>query len=111
MCIRDSIEGEEKPYQLYLAQEMLKAPPYISSHGRFNEVGSSCYYFADKKEGAINEIKKHCGSKTDVYKRQGFAQHISAVVLDKTDIIVLTVFSTLENVSIYGVYNLSLIHI
>ena len=58
------IEGEEKPYQLYLAQEMLKAPPYISSHGRFNEVGSSCYYFADKKEGAINEIKKHCGSKT-----------------------------------------------
>ena len=50
------IEGEEKPYQLYLEQEMLKAPPYISSHGRFNEVGSSCYYFADKKEGAINEI-------------------------------------------------------
>lgn len=59
-----SIEGEEKPYQLYLEQEMLKAPPYISSHGRFNEVGSSCYYFADKKEGAINEIKKHCSSKT-----------------------------------------------
>ena len=58
------IEGEEKPYQLYLEQEMLKAPPYISSHGRFNEVGSSCYYFADKKEGAINEIKKHCSSKT-----------------------------------------------
>lgn len=58
------IEGEEKPYQLYLEQEMLKAPPYISSHGRFNEVGSSCYYFADKKECAINEIKKHCGSKT-----------------------------------------------
>lgn len=57
------IEGEEKPYQLYLEQEMLKAPPYISSHGRFNEVGSSCYYFADKKEGAINEIKKHCSSK------------------------------------------------
>lgn len=58
------IEGEEKPYQLYLEQEMLKAPPYISSHGRFNEVGSNCYYFADKKEGAINEIKKHCSSKT-----------------------------------------------
>lgn len=58
------IEGEEKPYHFYLEQEMLKAPPYISSHGRFNEVGSSCYYFADRKEGAINEIKKHCGSKT-----------------------------------------------
>ena len=56
------IEGKEKPYHLYLEQDMLKAPPYISSHGRFNEVGSSCYYFADKKEGAINEIKKHCSS-------------------------------------------------
>ncbi|MBU5430320.1 RES family NAD+ phosphorylase [Kineothrix sp. MSJ-39] len=58
------IEGEEKPYHFYLEQDMLKAPPYISSHGRFNEIGSSCYYFADTKEGAINEIKKHCSSKT-----------------------------------------------
>ena len=31
-------------------------------HGEFPE--SSRYYFADKKEGAINEIKKHCSSKT-----------------------------------------------
>lgn len=34
----------------------------------------------------------------------GLAQHISAVVLDGTDNIVLTVFSTLTNVSIYSVY-------
>ena len=32
------------------------------------------------------------------------AQHIAAVVLDGTDTIVLTVFSTLSNVSIYSVY-------
>ena len=39
-------------------------------------------------------------------KWNGFAQHISSVVLDGTDTIVLTLFSTLSNVSIYSVYNL-----
>lgn len=37
-------------------------------------------------------------------KWNGIAQHISAVVLDGTDNIVLTLFSTLANVSIYSVY-------
>ena len=37
-------------------------------------------------------------------KWSGFAQHISAVIVDNTDIIVLTIFSTLTNVSIYSVY-------
>lgn len=37
-------------------------------------------------------------------KWNGIAQHIAAVVLDSTDSIVLTVFSTLKNVSIYSVY-------
>lgn len=37
-------------------------------------------------------------------KWNGIAQHISSVVLDNTDTIVLTMFSTLSNVSIYGVY-------
>lgn len=37
-------------------------------------------------------------------KWNGIAQHIAAVVLDHTDNIVLTVFSTLSNVSIYSVY-------
>lgn len=37
-------------------------------------------------------------------KRHGVAQHISAVVLDGTDNIVLTFFSTLSNVSVYSVY-------
>lgn len=39
-------------------------------------------------------------------KWNGIAQHLSAVILDGTDTIVLTVFSTFINVSIYSVYNL-----
>ena len=39
-------------------------------------------------------------------KWSGFAQHISAVIVDNTDIMVLTVFSTLKNVSVYSVYYL-----
>lgn len=37
-------------------------------------------------------------------KWNGIAQHIASVVLDGTDTIVLTIFSTLSNVSIYSVY-------
>ena len=37
-------------------------------------------------------------------KWNGVAQHIASVVLDGTDTIVLTIFSTLSNVSIYSVY-------
>lgn len=39
-------------------------------------------------------------------KWNGVAQHISAYLLSGTDTIVLTLFSTLENVSIYSVYYL-----
>ena len=39
-------------------------------------------------------------------KWNGLAQHLAAVVLDKTDVVVLTIFSTLQNVSIYSVYYL-----
>ena len=39
-------------------------------------------------------------------KWNGLAQHITSVVLESTDTIVLTVFSTLSNVSIYSVYYL-----
>ncbi len=39
-------------------------------------------------------------------KWNGIAQHVAAVVLEQTDIIVLTIFSTLTNVSIYSVYYL-----
>lgn len=39
-------------------------------------------------------------------KWNGIAQHIAAVVLDQTDVVVLTFFSTLSNVSVYSVYHL-----
>ena len=39
-------------------------------------------------------------------KWNGVAQHISAVVLDGTDYIVLTIFADLKDVSIYSVYNI-----
>lgn len=37
-------------------------------------------------------------------KWNGIAQHVAAVVLEGTDTIVLTLFSTLSNVSIYSIY-------
>ena len=39
-------------------------------------------------------------------KWNGFAQHIATVVLGNTDTVVLTLLSTLENVSVYSVYYL-----
>lgn len=39
-------------------------------------------------------------------KWNGIAQHVSAVVIGSTDTVVLTLFSTLQNVSIYSVYYL-----
>ena len=39
-------------------------------------------------------------------KWNGIAQHIASVILEQTDVIVLTLFSTLANVSVYSVYNL-----
>lgn len=37
-------------------------------------------------------------------KWNGLAQHIAAVVLGNTDTVVLTLFSTLQNVSVYAIY-------
>ena len=39
-------------------------------------------------------------------KWNGLAQHVTSVVLDNTDVALLTLFSSLENVSIYNVYYL-----
>lgn len=39
----------------------MQAPKNVSAHGRYNAIGKSCYYIADTKDGAIKEIKKHCG--------------------------------------------------
>ena len=39
-------------------------------------------------------------------KWNGLAQHIATVILENTDVMILTFFSSLSNVSIYGVYHL-----
>lgn len=39
-------------------------------------------------------------------KWNGFAQHLASAVMDNTDVIILTIFSSLDNVSIYYVYHL-----
>lgn len=53
----------------------------------------------------INRKIKYAGEPIK-QKWNGIAQHMAAVVLDQTDIIVLTSLSTLTNVSIYSVYHL-----
>lgn len=56
------------------------------------------HYNLDKKIKLEGEAIKQ--------KWNGLAQHIATVVLGNTDTVVLTLFSTLENVSIYAVYHL-----
>ena len=59
-------------------------------------------------------IKKHYRINTNItcnvepisQKWNAMAQHIAAFVLDGTDIVVLSLFSSLENVSIYSIYML-----
>lgn len=59
-------------------------------------------------------VKKKYKIKYDVqYDREpiqqkwnGLAQHFASVIVDHTDVVVLTAFSTLENVSIYSIYYL-----
>lgn len=46
----------------------------------------------------------HYDSEPIKQKWNGIAQHVAAVVLGGTDTIILTLFSSLQNVSIYGVY-------
>lgn len=52
------------------------------------------------------EKKVICNDEPIKQKWNGIAQHISAFILNGTDNIVLTMFSTLSNVSIYSVYHL-----
>lgn len=52
------------------------------------------------------DMKIKTGSDDIPQKWNGFAQHIAAVILQNTDVVVLTTFSTLQNVSIYSVYYL-----
>ena len=70
---------------IYLIQPMVLRW-YVNRHYRLNR----------KIEYTEEPIKQ---------KWNGIAQHVASVVLDQTDILVLTVLSSLENVSIYSVYH------
>lgn len=62
------------------------------------------YYFYVKKH---YNIKKCLIDGTELpQKWDGLAQHIAAFILDNTDIIVLTIFGTLFDISIYTIYYL-----
>ncbi len=52
------LDEHQRPYHDF---EMMRAPINVSAHGRYNEVGRSCYYIAEDKEGALKEIYKHSG--------------------------------------------------
>ena len=58
-----------------------------------------------KKNYHINKKIKYTGEPIK-QKWNGVAQHISSVILDGTDNIVLTIFAGLKAVSIYSVYNI-----
>ena len=72
----------EEGQSMYLDQEMLKAPENVSSHGRYNMIGKSCYYIAETKEGAINEIRKHSGGTSPNIQVVGVRAVRSAKILD-----------------------------
>lgn len=58
-----------------------------------------------RKNYSINR-KISCATDSIKQKWNGLAQHVSSVVLESTDTVVLTVFGTLADVSIYSVYYL-----
>lgn len=47
----------------YAGDEMLRAPVGVTGPGRYNHLGRSHYYFADTKDGAEEEIRKHNAGK------------------------------------------------
>lgn len=53
----------DKGQECFLEQDMMKAPNNVTSQGRYNHVGKSCYYICETKDGAINEVLKHCDDK------------------------------------------------
>lgn len=75
---RQKEEGQEP----FLDQEMLKAPTNVSSHGRYNAIGKSCYYIAETKEGAVSEISKHSGGKKIEIQVVGLRPVKTAKIID-----------------------------
>lgn len=55
------------------------------------------YNLSDSVEYSSEPIKQ---------KWNGFSQHLATIIQDNTDVVILTLFSSLHNVSIYGIYYL-----
>lgn len=70
---------QQRPYH---DSEMMKAPINVSAHGRYNEVGRSCYYISEDKEGALKEIYKHSGGTKPRVQVIGLNAIKSAKLLD-----------------------------
>lgn len=66
----------------FLDQEMMKAPTNISSHGRYNAIGKSCYYIAETKEGTLAEISRHSGGKKVRIQVAGLKPIKTAKIID-----------------------------
>lgn len=77
-----ALEENQNPFYDY---EMMKAPINVSSHGRYNEVGRSCYYIAESREGALNEIYKHSGREKPNVQVIGLKAKTNVKLLDLSD--------------------------
>lgn len=88
---------------------------YLGASIQFVKITTALIYIIQPLTYAIY-VKKHYSINYKIkydtepitQKWNGVAQHIAYYVLNSTDIMVLTFFSTLENVSIYYVYHLVL---
>ena len=50
----------------YVSDQMLKAPVGVTGPGRYNHPGRSHYYFANTREGSIEEVRKHLKNKQEI---------------------------------------------
>lgn len=76
------LEEKDKDKKMYPDEEMMMIPMNMSSHGRYNEIGISCYYISESKEGALKEILKHRKEKEPRIQVIGLRIVESAKLLD-----------------------------
>lgn len=50
----------------YVSEQMLKAPVGVTGPGRYNHPGRSHYYFANTREGSIEEVRKHLKNEQEI---------------------------------------------
>lgn len=64
-------------------------------------------YYVDKNYQFINkDIKIKNDTEIVPQKWNGVAQHVAYTITNSTDIVVITIFSSLENVSVYSIHNM-----